>query len=145
MCRYGCLQLSKIKPVLEAQNIKLVAIGMEESLDDFVEGLFFSGDIYIDKGAKCYQELKLKTLGVFQSLVDSRIQAAYKLAGQIPQNWNDIISHGSQLGATFVVGAGGTIIFEHRQEHHGDHVDNNAILRALNLPEVEPTPVEYHA
>jgi hypothetical protein len=39
MCRYGCQQLSKIKPVLEAQNIKLIAIGMEESLDDFVEGM----------------------------------------------------------------------------------------------------------
>lgn len=139
MCRYGCQQLSKIKPVLEAQNIKLIAIGMEESLDDFVEGLFFSGDIYIDKGAQCYLDLKLKTMGVFQSLVDPRVQAAYKLAGQLPSNWNGIVSHGSQLGATFVVGVGGTIMMEHRQEYHGDHCDNNLILKALQLEEMVDT------
>jgi hypothetical protein len=33
-----------------ANNVKLIAIGMEETLDDFVEGHFFKGDLFVDHG-----------------------------------------------------------------------------------------------
>jgi len=135
MCRYGCQQLSILKPVLEAHNVKLIAIGMEESLEDFIEGHFFSGDIFIDEKSSCYKDLRLKKTGLTSmfGLFDPRVTAAYKLAGQIPSNFNHMLTHGSQLGATFVVAAGGAIMMEHRQDHHGDHVDNAQILDALKL------------
>lgn len=135
MCRYGCQQLSILKPVLNAQNIKLVAIGMDESLDDFIEGHFFSGDVYIDEKMACYKDLQLKKTGLTSmfGLFDPRVTAAYKLAGQVPSNFNHMLTHGTQLGATFVVSEGGSIMFEHRQDHHGDYCDNQKILDVLKL------------
>jgi hypothetical protein len=40
--------------------------------------------------------LKLKTAGVLKTMFDSRVIAAYKLAGQMPSNSRYMLSHGNQ-------------------------------------------------
>jgi len=121
--------------VLDKAGVRLVAVGMEETLGDFVEGHFFAGDLFVDEGHHCYTDLKLKKLGMMSAfgLLDPRVRTAFKLAGQIPSNYSYSLSHGNQLGGTFVLDAGGKVLLEHRQDHHGDHVDNSRILEILNL------------
>jgi len=124
-----------IKPVLDTHNVKLIAIGMEESLDDFVEGHFFQGDLYIDKEMNCYKTLKLPKGSVLSAfgLNDARTVAAIKLAGKIPGNFKYGMVHGTQLGATYVIDSSGNVVMEHRQETFGDYVDNNKVFESLGL------------
>lgn len=87
---------------------------MEESLDDFVDGHFFAGDLYIDNSMACYKRLDLGkgsmrslTLSVFGRGTDEKTIAAIQLAGKIPGNFTSGLSHGTQLGATYVANVTG--------------------------------------
>ena len=77
MCRLGALQISVIKPLLAANGIKLVAIGLEQTgAEEFIEKKFFDGgklkykthaydiitnvEVYIDEVRQCYKDLKYK-------------------------------------------------------------------------------------
>lgn len=69
---------------------------MDETLDDFVEGNFFLGDLFVDKSMECYKRLGLKKDKVHKLITDKRVLAVYKLAGKIASNWNYGLSHGKQ-------------------------------------------------
>lgn len=45
-CRLSAKQLSLIKPQLDANNVRLVGIGLEEvGLEQFIQGDFFNGGV----------------------------------------------------------------------------------------------------
>lgn len=47
-CRLSAKQLSLIKPQLDANNVRLVGIGLEEvGLEQFIQGDFFNGGVLI--------------------------------------------------------------------------------------------------
>lgn len=54
-CRLAAKQLSDIKPQLDAHNVRLVGIGVEElGAEEFIEGKYFSGgNIQIVCGKCC--------------------------------------------------------------------------------------------
>jgi len=115
---------------------------MEESLDDFVDGHFFAGDLYIDNAMACYKRLDLGkgsmrslTLSVFGRGTDAKTIAAIQLAGKIPGNFKSGLSHGTQLGATYVANVTGSTVMEHRQESFGDYVENEDIKKSLGIVE----------
>jgi len=131
--------------VLDAHGVDLIGIGMESSIEDFVGGEYFAGEIYFDRGMVCYNELGLTWLGLHR-LLDRRTLAAYSLAGRkgIEGNWRNPFS-GQQLGATYVISQEGKILFKHHQDHFADHTENSKILEALGislseLPPPSPTP-----
>eukprot|EP00041_Stephanoeca_diplocostata_P023776 m.591614 g.591614 ORF g.591614 m.591614 type:complete len:148 (+) comp22381_c0_seq4:727-1170(+) len=129
--------MSKLKPILLKHNVRLVAIGMKESIDDFIDEGYFTGDLFFDEKLESYRSLRLKSAG-FGSILASMLpmgthQAAYKLAGKIPQNTRNVMSHGTQLGATYIVDVGGDVILEHRQNSIGDFLDNADILHSLGI------------
>lgn len=44
MCRLGALQISTIKPLLAANGVNLVAVGLEQlGVEEFIERKFFDG------------------------------------------------------------------------------------------------------
>ena len=46
---------SQLKPELDANGIGLVAIGLQSfGLEDFLEGQYFAGDLYLDINKGCY-------------------------------------------------------------------------------------------
>ena len=46
-CRIGAKQLSALKPQLDANNVRLIGIGLEElGLEDFQKGGYFTGGRY---------------------------------------------------------------------------------------------------
>ena len=75
LCRWGALQLSRLKPLLDAANVRLIAIGFEaHGLQSFIDGKFFDGDVFVDLTKSCYRGLGLQNLG-FVSLTGCRRDA----------------------------------------------------------------------
>lgn len=74
------MELSKLTPLLESHNVKNVAVGLEEfGLQEFLDGNYFNGDLYIDVGKKTYQALGYKrygTIGVLMSLLNKTARDA---------------------------------------------------------------------
>jgi prostamide/prostaglandin F2alpha synthase len=65
------VKLSRIKPVLDAHGIALIGIGFdEEGYDEFVEGNYFSGNIYLSPDRKAYKAFELTKVGVMRTLFD---------------------------------------------------------------------------
>ena len=55
-----------MKPLLDKHNVRLVGIGMDQvGLDEFVQGIYFAGELYIDPGKDTYKVLGYKRLSYF--------------------------------------------------------------------------------
>lgn len=72
-CRQSAIEISKIAPLLKENNVRLFAIGLEDfGHEEFVEGNYFKGDLYIDIDEASYKEIGYKkygTIGVLMSLL----------------------------------------------------------------------------
>ncbi|KAG7280538.1 hypothetical protein CRUP_022068, partial [Coryphaenoides rupestris] len=61
VCRWTAAEVSKLEPDLRASGIALVGIGPEEAgLQEFREGGFFKGALYLDENKKTYKDLGFK-------------------------------------------------------------------------------------
>ncbi|XP_066526623.1 prostamide/prostaglandin F synthase isoform X1 [Hoplias malabaricus] len=61
VCRWTAAEVSKLETDLKTNGIALIGVGPEETgLNEFVEGRFFKGDIYIDEKKQCYKDLGFK-------------------------------------------------------------------------------------
>jgi len=59
-------EVSAIKPILDSNNINLVGVGLEElGVQEFIDGKYFEGDLYIDSDKKAYNALGFKRFGFF--------------------------------------------------------------------------------
>ena len=55
-CLTSLLNYSKLKPELDAHGVDLAAVGFDDNgVDDFIDGKFFAGDLYLDKDRSCYK------------------------------------------------------------------------------------------
>jgi prostamide/prostaglandin F2alpha synthase len=69
LCRYGAQEISQLKPRLDASNVKLVGIGLEElGVEEFVQGGYFKGDLYIDLKKETYKKLGFRRLNAFSMI-----------------------------------------------------------------------------
>jgi len=108
LCRSYALKLSnELHPILKKNNIGFIGVGLERlGLEEFQQGNYFSGDLYVDEGKKAYQILGLPYLGWIKGITD--------LFKSSSKAWNDetkkmgvegnLKGDGFQLGATYVVG-----------------------------------------
>ena len=56
------IRCSALKDELAAHDVALVAVGLEElGMEEFLEGGFFNGDLYLDLGKACYKARALYT------------------------------------------------------------------------------------
>lgn len=66
------MEISKLLPILTENNVRLFAVGLEDfGHEEFVEGNYFKGDLYIDIDEASYKEIGYKkygTIGVLMSL-----------------------------------------------------------------------------
>lgn len=67
------MEISKLVPVLEKNNVRMFAVGLEDfGHEEFVQGNYFKGDLYIDMDEASYKEIgykKYSTFGVLMSLL----------------------------------------------------------------------------
>ncbi|KAH7421173.1 hypothetical protein KP509_13G044000 [Ceratopteris richardii] len=132
LCRHYALELQKIIPVLEEQNVRVIGIGIEKlGVEEFLEGGFWNRELYIDNGKKIHHALNIKSVGVLSTvkmLYDSR--DAIKKASNVPGNMK---GDGRQLGATFVIAKGGSMLMDFRQKEFADHPSLASILEACGV------------
>ena len=79
-CRQGALDLSKIYPLLKARNIRLIGVGLEEEgIQDFLDGNYFAGEVYIDPKKEQYRALAFKQFNICNiwGVMFSRIARAF--------------------------------------------------------------------
>lgn len=126
-----------MEPQLTQAGVKLIGIGLEEiGVQEFLDGAFFKGEVYIDAEKKNYKALdfkNMKALSLFPSLLgkDSRkgIKKSKEMAvgGDYKGDWY-------QTGGLLVVTEkGAKVPFEFKQKNAADHANNADILKALNL------------
>jgi len=131
--------LSLLTPVLTSHNVRNVGVGLEElGLQDFVDGGFFNGELFVDVGKKTYTDIGYKRYGmagVMLSLLNKKARDAMAKNRQdnLPSN---LKGDGLQTGGTLVVSkGGGEVLLDFRQDNPADHVANSEILRALGIPD----------
>jgi len=136
-CRQGAQDLSTLTPLLSANNVKNIAIGLEEfGLEEFVEGKYFNGDLYVDIGKQSYKDIgyyKYSTPGVLLSLLTKKARDAIakSKADKLPGN---LKGDGLQTGGTLVITKGGVkVLLDFRQDNPADHVDAAEVLKVLGI------------
>jgi len=70
-CRQAAMELSALHPVLTAHDVRLVGIGLEElGVAEYVNGEYFSGELYLDFNRQSYTALGYRRPSIF-SLIKS--------------------------------------------------------------------------
>lgn len=121
----------------------MVGVGLEElGLEEFQEGKYWDGELYIDQQKKCYQDLGFKRLGFFSaigSVLKKKGRDQMSEAKSKGINGN-LKGDGMQTGGTLVIGAGGKVLLNYSQEVPGDHVNLEDVLKTLNITAAAAPP-----
>ncbi|GFS18015.1 prostamide/prostaglandin F synthase [Elysia marginata] len=142
----GAQQISQLKPRLDENKVRFVAVGLEElGVEDFVKGEFFKGELYIDLKKECYKKMGFRRLNfftIFPSLFGKKTRETLSQSKEKGIDGN-FAGDGWQNGGAFVVDKGGKALLTFKQESPGEHVDPNAVLKALGIEgAVETHPPE---
>jgi len=135
LCRGHSVEMAKMLPLLEANNVRIIGIGLEKfGLEEFEEKKFWKSELYIDNGKKIHNALaltKVGWVGTFMMIFTNKsVKDALEKTNDTPGNWQ---GDGRQLGATFVMAKGGEMLLDHRQKDFADQATNAEILEALGL------------
>ena len=140
-CRLNAERISAIQPVLAENNVKLIGVGLEQlGKSDFIKGMFFEGDVFVDEGKKTYDALDFKTMS-FPEVFQACLSVASHIGPKSGSVWECMRLGGNmsgdryQLGGCLVVEAGGgdKPLLHYIQPDPLDHVDNAEILRVLGI------------
>jgi len=136
-CRLAAREISLIQPQLKEHNVRLIGIGLEPlGLQEFLDGNFFAGELYVDKDKKAFSKLNFKRLSflqLFPAVFAKKAREAVAKAKGLNLG-GDMKGDGYQNGGCIVVGASGApTMFSFRQEDPSDHPENAQILEALGL------------
>ncbi|XP_071382471.1 prostamide/prostaglandin F synthase isoform X2 [Centroberyx affinis] len=137
VCRWMASEISKLEPDLRANGVALVGIGPEETgLEEFREGGFFKGSLYVDKKKKSYKDLGFKrytALSVVPAALGKKVRDIISKANAegIQGNFTgDLL----QSGGTLIVAKGGEKVLLHFvQDSPGDHLPLEDIAKALGV------------
>lgn len=134
------MKISTLRPTLDAANVKLVAVGLEQlGVEEFVEQRFFDGEVYIDEQKKSYQDLGYKRfnwISIWKALLSAVSRQALRESRERNISGN-FAGDGLQNGGLLIVTKGGEqLLLNRREETPGDHVANSVILETLGIAKV---------
>lgn len=137
VCRWMASEISKLEPDLKANGVALVGVGPEElGMNEFKQGGFFKGDLYIDEQKKSYKDLGFKrytAISVVPAALGKKVRdvSAKASAQGIKGNFSgDLLQSGGML----VVAKGGEKVLLHFvQDSPGDCVPLEDIVKALGI------------
>ncbi|XP_054772120.1 prostamide/prostaglandin F synthase-like [Lytechinus pictus] len=136
VCRMGSRDLTHLKPRLDAANVRMVAIGMEETgAKEFLESGFWKGELYIDRQKKIYGVLNFERytfMTIIACLFTKRSREAISKAKSQGISGN-MSGDTLQMGGTLVIDKGGKVLLEFKQETPTDSVPLDRILRVLGI------------
>ncbi|XP_008317864.1 prostamide/prostaglandin F synthase [Cynoglossus semilaevis] len=142
VCRWMASEISRLEPELRASGVALVGVGPEEfGLQEFRDGGFFSGSIYVDEQKKSYKDLGFKrytALTVVPAALGKKVRDVSAKAGAagIQGNFSgDLL----QSGGLLIVAKGGEKVLLHFiQDSPGDHVPLEDICKAVGISATVP-------
>lgn len=137
ICRWMASEISKLEPDLKASGVSLVGIGPEEfGLQEFKDGGFFKGAIFVDEKKKCYKDLRFKrytALSVVPAALGKKVRdiSSKANAAGIQGNFSgDLLQSGGML----IVDKGGEKVLLHFiQDSPGDLVPLEEISMAVGV------------
>jgi len=136
LCRWISNELNNINGVLSENNTKLVGIAPEKfGLEEFQEGKYFAGELYLDESKKSYVEMgftRFSFLGSLGAAIASSTRKMVNEAKNIGISGN-IKGDTRQLGGMLIVKQGGEQIFYYKQVEASDYVKNSDILKVLGI------------
>lgn len=87
--------------------------------------------VLVDDDARAAHAASVKRVGFVRMLTDSRSRLGAKRARDAGHRIHRAGKRVTQLGATFVVGPGPQVRYEHVDDHSADHAPLDEVLRAL--------------
>ncbi|KAJ0023825.1 hypothetical protein NQD34_003724 [Periophthalmus magnuspinnatus] len=137
ICRWMASEISKLEPDLKASGVSLVGVGPEEfGLQEFKEGGFFKGAIFVDEKKKCYKDLGFKrytALSVVPAALGKKVRdiSSKANAAGIQGNFSgDLLQSGGML----IVNKGGEKVLLHFiQDSPGDMLPLEEISKAVGI------------
>jgi len=130
-------ELSLLAPQLSQAGVRLIGIGLEElGVEEFIEGKFFDGELYIDTDKKSFLALDYKKVG-YLAMIPALLAKVAGEARRKAKEWavgGDLKGDGFQNGGLLVVASkGDKVLYEFKQDNPADHAENSAISKALGL------------
>ncbi|XP_059092222.1 prostamide/prostaglandin F synthase-like [Tigriopus californicus] len=140
-CRLAAREISSLLPIFAKNNVRLIGVGLEPlGVDEFIQGKFFGGELFIDMEKKSYSALgfkRMSLLGLFPAVLAKKARDFAARAKKLNLGGN-MKGDGFQNGGALVVEVGGTqTLLTYVQQDAPDHVSNAEVLKALGI-EDEP-------
>ncbi|XP_034809527.1 prostamide/prostaglandin F synthase isoform X6 [Pan paniscus] len=137
VCRWIAQDLSSLAGLLDQHGVRLVGVGPEAlGLQEFLDGDYFEGELYLDESKQLYKELGFKrynSLSILPAALGKPVRdvAAKAKAVGIQGNLSgDLL----QSGGLLVVSKGGDKVLLHFvQKSPGDYVPKEHILQVLGI------------
>ena len=87
--------------------------------------------VLVDDDARAARAASVRRVGFFRLLTDRRSRAGAKRAREAGHRIHKVGRRVTQLGATFVIGPGEQLLYEHVDDHSADHAPLDQVLAAL--------------
>ncbi|KAM4014988.1 prostamide/prostaglandin F synthase isoform 1-T1 [Anomaloglossus baeobatrachus] len=137
VCRWMAKEVSKLQESFNANQIRLIGIGPETlGLEEFVDGKFFSGELYLDESKQSYKELGFKrynALSIVPAALGKKVRDVVTQANAdgVQGNFSgDLLQSGGML----IVSKGGENVLLHFvQDSPGDHVSLETLVKTLGI------------
>lgn len=129
--------MSQLKESLDANQIRLIGIGPETvGLQEFLDGKYFTGELYLDESKQSYKELGFKrynALSIVPAALGKKVRDIVTKANAdgVQGNFSgDLLQSGGML----VVSKGGEKALLHFvQDSPGDFVPLDTLVTALGI------------
>jgi len=130
-------ELSLLAPQLSQAGVRLIGIGLEPlGVEEFIEGKFWDGELYIDTDKKSFQALDYKKIG-YLAMIPALLAKVARDAVRKGKEWavgGNLQGDGFQNGGLLIVAPKGEkVLYEFKQDNPADHAENSAIAKALGL------------
>jgi peroxiredoxin len=93
--------------------------------------------VLVDDDARAARAASVRRVGFFRLLTDRRSREGAKRARAAGHRIHKAGRRVTQLGATFVIGPGEQVRYEHVDDHSADHAPLDDVLGALPTPAVD--------
>ena len=118
---------------IKARGGEVVAVGTGDRryAAAFVDDEHLPFPVLVDDDAEAASAVAVRRLGLVRLLTDRRSWPGTRRARAAGHRIHKAGKRVTQLGATFVLGPGATVRYEHIDEHSADHAPLDDVLAAL--------------
>jgi len=83
-CRQSAAEISKLMPLFQANDIRLVGIGLEElGVEEFVKGEYFAGELYVDSKKTTFAALGYKKYNICTIIMSLFTRSAWSALAKV--------------------------------------------------------------